>query len=377
MPEAERPADGAGRGDSSAVSAGASEHHTPEPSASRSSYLPQLDGLRAVAILMVFVHHAYGVPLLWSGVDLFFILSGYLITNILLRDSARMNFRRLLGNFYLRRAQRILPAYIVCLTLIALFTQQNWHRLWPFYAFFLQNLPYAFDWIGFSALIPLWSLAVEQHFYLFWPFLVYFLPRRALAPMMVGVLLGLPVLRVACTPLFAHPEPIYVLTPFRIDAMAAGSLVALMVPRWRVAVTLRWAQASMIAGVAIYALLALDPNFRRYTNAPLFNGLGYSLNIVVLGGLFVWALLAGQQSWLVQLLACSPMRGLGRISYAFYLMHFLVLTRFGPYFSPRLSPLLSFLLTAAVATLSWYGLERPVLALGGGHKGAAVRPRPA
>ncbi|MBE7159476.1 MAG: acyltransferase, partial [Rhodospirillales bacterium] len=77
----------------------------------RTAYLPQLDGLRALAVLMVFLHHAYKIPLLWSGVDLFFILSGYLITNILLRDSARMPFRSMLGHFYLRRAQRILPAY--------------------------------------------------------------------------------------------------------------------------------------------------------------------------------------------------------------------------------------------------------------------------
>ncbi len=357
----------------------ATDTHTgaaqPSSGAGRSAYLPQLDGLRAVAILMVFVHHAYAVSLLWSGVDLFFILSGYLITNILLRDSERMGFGRLLGHFYLRRAQRILPAYFVCLALIAFFTTQDWARLWPFYAFFLQNLPYAFHWIGFSPLIPLWSLAVEQHFYLFWPFLVYFLPRRALAPCMLALLLGLPVLRAVCTPLFANPEPIYVLTPFRIDAMAAGALAALWLPQLDRLVALRWAQIGMSLGVLAYALLGMHPWFRRYANTPAFNGLGYTLNIVVLGGLFLWAVLAERRSLLVRFLSSSPMRGLGRISYAFYLFHFLILTRFEAYFPPRYAPPILFLVTVAMAALSWYALEKPVLALGGRSKGAATRPQ--
>ena len=69
------------------------------------------------------------------------------------------------------------------------------------------------------------------------------------------------------------------------------------------------------------------------------------------------------------------MRALGRISYAFYLFHFLMLTRFGPYLSPRLGPPALFLLPAALATMSWYGLEKPVLAWGGRPKGAAMKPQ--
>ena len=363
------------------VSPGIDSSRTPGPSdsrelttsTSRAAYLPQLDGLRAVAVLMVFVHHAYAVPLLWSGVDLFFILSGYLITNILLRDSGRMNFGSMLGRFYLRRAQRILPPYILCLVLITLLTGQKWAGIWPFYAFFLQNVPYAFHWIGFGALVPLWSLAVEQHFYLVWPFLVYFLPKRALGPCMVALLLGVPVLRAVCTHLFAFPEAMYVLTPFRIDTMAAGALAALWLPHCRRETVLRWAPFVMLLGVIVFAMLSLSPAFRRSSNSPFFNSIGYSLNIVIFGGLFLWSVLADVRGLLVRFLSSAPLRALGRISYTFYLLHLLMLTRFGFYFSPHLAAPIVFLLTVVLATLSWYALEKPVLALGGRPKPAAVK----
>ncbi len=338
------------------------------------AYLPQLDGLRAVAILMVFLHHAYAVPMLWSGVDLFFILSGYLITNILLRDSRRLSFGKLLGHFYLRRAQRILPAYGLAILLIALFSTQNWSRLWPFYAFFLQNVPYAFHWVGFGPLIPLWSLAVEQHFYLVWPFLVYFLPRRALAPALVAVLAVVPLLRALCTPLFAYPEAVYVLTPFRIDTMAAGALAALLLPQVNAQKATRCAQVCILLGVVVYGLLALHPDFRRGDNTVLFNTWAYSLNIVILGGLFVWTTLAPASSWIARALSVFPLRLLGRVSYAFYLLHLLVLERLEPWLPAALAPLGCFVVTLALALLSWYLLEKPILALGRRQTAAATLP---
>ena len=257
-------------------------------STSRTAYLPQLDGLRALAVILVFLHHAYAIPLLWSGVDLFFILSGYLITNILLRDSGRMPFGKLLGYFYLRRAQRIL--------------------------------------------------------------------------------------RALCTPLFSRSEAIYVLTPFRIDTMAAGALAALGLPRCNRVTALRWARLLIPLGLLAYVLLGMHPWFRRTANTPEFNGLAYSLNIVIFGGLFVWAVLAGPKDWLVRVLSTAPLRALGRISYSFYLLHLLVLIRFAPYFAEPVAPVAAFVLTVLLASISWYAIERPLLSLGGGQRGAAVKP---
>ncbi len=129
-------------------------------------YVPQLDGLRAVAIIMVFLHHAFNIPLLWAGVDLFFILSGYLITNILLRDCETLSFRKMIGKFYLRRAERILPAYTVFLLLVLLLDRKDLLHIWPYFVTFLQNIPFAFHFVPWGPLVPLWSLAVEQHFFI-------------------------------------------------------------------------------------------------------------------------------------------------------------------------------------------------------------------
>ena len=336
-------------------------------------YSPQLDGLRALAILMVFAHHALRIPLLWSGVDLFFILSGYLITSILLRDSERMSFREMLSRFYLRRAERLLPAYVVCLLLIAVLVPVPWHRVWPFYAFFLQNVPYAFGIIGDNPLVPLWSLAVEQHFYLVWPLLVFFLPRRWLAPCMLAVLFGVPVLRAVCTPLFSHSEPIYCLTPFRIDTMAAGALAALWLPRSKPQTTIRAAQLAMAVGIIAYIVLGIHPWFRRPLNNVAFNSLAYSLNILVLGGLFVWVW-SLETGLLYRLFTSAPMRGLGRISYMFYLLHLLVLQQVSRHFGPLTTIPVTFAITAAAATLSWFALERPILSLSSGHQRLARPP---
>lgn len=341
--------------------------------ASRTAYVPQLDGLRAVAVLMVFLHHAFAVPLLWCGVDLFFILSGFLITNILLRDSGRMSFGALLRNFYLRRAQRILPAYLLSLALIAVLLPQPWGRLWPFYAFFLQNLPYGLHWIGFGPLVPLWSLAVEQHFYLVWPFVVFFLPRRGLIPVLLGIVVAVPLLRAVCTPLDLPPEAIYALTPFRIDAMAAGALAAVLLPLVPVERSRRLAIGASIAGMVAYALLARHHWFRRDAHSITFNTLAYSLNILVLGGVFVWTVLGDARHWAIRLLASTPLRALGRVSYAFYLFHLTVLLYMGRFVARHWVAPATFVGALLLASLSWFALEQPVLRWRNPRHGASLK----
>lgn len=333
-------------------------------------YVPQLDGLRALAVLMVFLHHAFTIPLLWAGVDLFFILSGYLITNILVRDRERLSFGSMLGKFYLRRAERILPAYLIALLLLVVFTRTQWAHIWIYYATFLQNIPYAFHLIPDGPLVPLWSLAVEQQFYLVWPILVFFLPSRWLAPTMVGVLLASPLLRAAATPLFAQSEAIYCLTPFRLDAMAAGALAALLLPHCNPRRTIRAAQITMVLTCIAYILLGAHPWFRRQANTSVFNGLAYSMNILILGGLFVWTTLS-QNTWLTRFFSHPLLRGLGRISYMFYLLHLLVLQRLHSSFGRPAAAALAFALTAALSTLSWFVVEKPILSLSASHRRAA------
>src|SRR5579862_9811965 len=98
----------------------------------------QLDGLRGVAILCVFMNHALQVPLTWMGVDIFFVLSGFLITGILLdrRDKGDSYF----GYFYARRARRILPPYVIAMAIFTLLNGAAWTGKWYFYAFFAMNV---------------------------------------------------------------------------------------------------------------------------------------------------------------------------------------------------------------------------------------------
>jgi peptidoglycan/LPS O-acetylase OafA/YrhL len=331
--------------------------------------ISQIDGLRALAILMVYIHHSFDFPQLWAGVDLFFILSGFLITGILVRDADRFRFPDLAKRFYARRAQRILPAYLLFMVAAVPLIPVAWHRLWPWYAFFAQNVPVAFNWIPPDALNPLWSLGVENQFYLVWPLIVFFLPRRWLAPSMVALLLGEPVLRFFASPHFSTGGPIYALTPFRLDTLAAGALLALVLPHVKPAQARNWrfaSRAAMVAGVVVLAALTIHyPWFRRTTNAPTYNSLIYSLNIVILGGLFCWAWFSNGA--LARVLSHPVLGWLGRISYMFYLSHLFFffycqqMLQAVHVHSRVATSVAGFVLTAAFSTLSWKLVEQPIL----------------
>ena len=135
----------------------------------RAGRIPQLDGLRALAITAVFLHHALRVPLLWMGVDMFFVLSGFLITGVLIKLKADNG--SYFGAFYGRRARRILPPYFMFLLLASLFFPLGWGDHWYWYVFFGANFAEAFQRGAGGIFQPLWSLSVEEQFYLVWPVL--------------------------------------------------------------------------------------------------------------------------------------------------------------------------------------------------------------
>src|ERR1700721_1022099 len=117
--------------------------------------------------------------MLWVGVDLFFILSGFLITGILINAKSR-SLGSYFGPFYERRARRILPPYLLLLLVSSLLFGIGWARHWYLYIFLMNMLaPFGVDHL--RSLNVLWSLAVEEQFYLFWPFVVYMLPEEGIA----------------------------------------------------------------------------------------------------------------------------------------------------------------------------------------------------
>ena len=215
-------------------------------------HIAALDGLRGVAILLVLFKHAFELlgnstqPILktietfsgvgWIGVDLFFVLSGYLITSILLNSKDSEGYFR---NFYSRRALRIFPAYYACLVVVLLIvphlpsrvgsaldlsrgtTGQSWLWLYGTNVKITLNR----DWY-FGALDPFWSLSVEEHFYLVWPALVFLMSPRSLRRVCGWLILIAPALRVAMI-LKGNITGAYVFTLCRMDSLAWGALAAL------------------------------------------------------------------------------------------------------------------------------------------------------
>ena len=330
-----------------------------ERSAAVHGRIVQLDGLRAVAILAVLLNHAVHVPLTWAGVDIFFVLSGFLITGILLsRKRAGGDY---FSYFYRRRIFRILPAYIVALLAFGLIFGWTTFHPWPLMAFFGMNFQAL--WAKHPNPLPLWSLAVEEQFYLVWPIIILLVSERVLLWLAIAAVLVTPFLRAICTPLFPGEFYIYMLTPFRADLLCAGAVMALLwkdrSPRFeQLCRTYAW--IGFLFGFGALALVQLYPPLRLASNTPSANALDYSLSLVGSVSLLAWSL--ADRSWLRRFLSSRVMRFIGEISYTIYLIHltlFLLIYRY--FHSPWLLFVAVFALTSLWATISWFVMERPLI----------------
>jgi peptidoglycan/LPS O-acetylase OafA/YrhL len=257
----------------------------PVPLIHSSRRLPELDGLRGVAVAVVVIYHAalsdvvlpHGFSWLvaagklgWSGVDLFFVLSGFLIGGILLDSRSSANYFK---TFYLRRAYRILPIYLV---LMIFFSMRFIHvsagplgdfsgSAIPLYAYcsFTQNIWMAFlGTLGAGVVGPTWSLAVEEQFYLTAPLVVRKLAPEKLARVLVGVVIAAPLLRIALYAASRHNGVAeYVSMPCRADALSLGILSAWVArsPRWWNFLLARGRALKTVAGVFFLGMIVMTP----------------------------------------------------------------------------------------------------------------------
>jgi peptidoglycan/LPS O-acetylase OafA/YrhL len=302
--------------------------------------MPGLDLLRGVAILAVIFYHGFShsAPRLvlpnrpvaflyhltgwgWLGVNLFFILSGFLITGLLqesLQES--LSDKRYYGRFYIRRALRILPAYLATLLLVWSFGFV--HLPYIFVCiFFLANVPGVFLAPGFAFYAPLWSLAVEEQFYLVWPFLQRRLAQRTILAICCGLILVCPVLRwlIERHLLFAG-QPSTRSWTFA-DNLAMGAALALVVRMPRLSLRQfstmgRWLFVSGAAGLLVLAAI-------HQLRVGLGTSLGVSLFMLMGAGMMIWALRTFPSGSVP-----PPLRILiffGDISYGLYLIHALCL----------------------------------------------------
>src|ERR1035438_3416002 len=203
---------------------------------SAAGYVPQLDGLRGIAILAVLLYHLGGrFPALhvefatiygFAGVDLFFVISGFLITGILLDSVGSEHYFR---NFYVRRMLRIWPLYFALLAFVFILLPMVVPALrgrifaqchpWQSYLVFAQNF-FVRDF-GIGPVGVTWSLAIEEQFYLVWPLLLFLLPRKVLPAFLIGIVLLSPVVRAVAQLHGASPTTLYTRTIFRLDAISA------------------------------------------------------------------------------------------------------------------------------------------------------------
>ncbi len=306
--------------------------------------VPTLDGLRGIAILLVLLHHfaLYGdlrpdgavdkmvflaAGAAWTGVDLFFVLSGFLITGILYDAKGSAFYFR---HFYIRRCLRIFPLYYAVLALfclaLPLMTQsgQSHHALpsdQAWYWTYLVNVKIAVDgWPQVPLLAHFWSLSVEEQFYLVWPVLVFLLTCRTLIAVCGAcVVLGLSVrlgLGWAGQPLAA-----YVLTPARIDSLAMGALLALLARQpdglWS------WRRSAWLIAVGTGAALALTMGWRGglSTGDPVVYTMGFTLLACFFGALLTLAVTAAAGSTLARVFSSRTLRFAGRYSYGLYVFH--------------------------------------------------------
>jgi peptidoglycan/LPS O-acetylase OafA/YrhL len=318
--------------------------------------IPQLDGLRAIAILAVFLHHAFKIKMLWSGVDLFFVLSGFLITGVLL-DAKHHSLKGFFAHFYERRARRILAPYLIWLAVASCFLGVAWMQHWYFYILLTNFLlplhiphPTAFD--------PLWSLAVEEQFYLVWPFAVYFLAPTHLRKFCIALILLAPVLRGVF--LFQDHWPIFTLTPFRMDLLAAGGLLCLLWRSHRETIERRGTLVGILCTAFGFLLLFALAHFgvTTYSNTRIGNVLIFESTLFISFGVMLYALAGRAVGWL----RFAPLRYIGRISYTMYLIHYGALQLASVYLHGYWIAAVALTITVIYAAISWQLIEKPLLA---------------
>ena len=364
-----------------------SPHATPIPvhsplqsdtlATSPSDYMMQLDALRAFAVGAVMFFHFYGKGAQrWMllgdwGVQLFFVLSGFLITGILLRSrdlADQQGGRKFqIRQFYIRRSLRIFPLFYLAIVAAALLDIPPVRQTLLWHLTYTSNFYFALrgDWNG--AISHLWSLAVEEQFYLVCPFLILYLPRKSLLFCIVAAIIIAPVYRICGVLLGLNSLAQAVMMVGCLDSLGMGALLA-----WFRHTHPKGFQeagrsrASTAWGIGLFVALMLS------LRLPVDQDLRKTVIAFTSSAFFAWLIgkaAVGIQGTTGKLLEAKPLRYLGKISYGLYVYHNFMPWVVGDilrwlHLPPPSQPALQFCLyvgvTLVVASSSWFGFERPI-----------------
>ena len=342
-----------------------------------------IDGLRAVAVTAVVLFHArvVGFELGWAGVELFFVISGFLITRILLELRADPRYLQI---FYARRALRILPVYyfvVLVSVILAVGAGTPLSSLdLPFYIVYIQNY---FPQIptGMAGGIPLtghtWTLAVEEQFYWIWPLIVLILRPRALRTVVIVCVIGAPIARLAMLLATGNPYTVVATLPAQVDALGVGAALA-FAERDGLAPALgrRIAAIALVGGgLLLTALVATGGGLASFADTRIWaaspvNALLLSAFAAMFGGIVALTVFGSYRA--LRFLEWDPLVHVGRISYGLYIYNPIAVllaalaftlvgsaTPTGGAAETALGTALTYLLAAA----SWRYLETPFLRL--------------
>lgn len=360
----------------------------------RLPHIKPLDGVRGVAALMVMIFHwvqafpgtlgpiepfrkiaVFGQ----TGVDLFFVLSGFLITRILLNSLEESAFFR---NFYARRILRIFPLYYGFLT----FYYLVWTKWMPqgqpsgalWYFAYIPNIQMTFGDQGLSGPMHFWSLAIEEHFYLAWPILIYLTPFRKV-PWLCAATIGLSI--VSRILLLHWGFGVFYFTLCRLDGLAIGAMIAWLERRHSGLDSLRGHSMKLIVGLTPLVLVLWFVNSGK--GLAWLQALKFLWVALLFGALLCVSILAAPSSYLHKVLNSRALRWVGKVSYGSYVFHwacFEVVTKSLKITHPLANLVTGFGLSFLVAGLSYNFYEAPFLRLksrftsSGGHLAGDVLP---
>ena len=345
-----------------------------------------LDGVRGVAVLLVFISHFHWIlspdPFFtkvtpwhfinrtfeagFMGVDIFFVLSGFLITSLLMKDRST-NRKNLFRRFYRRRALRLLPA-LYALLIANFFVSRwenfpgdiQWRTTWHAILFLNNwNIVNNFDEAQ-NDLGHLWSLGIEEQFYLIWPLTIWLLaklkiPSKMMIPLILFASLGVMAHRTSLWNEGTSWIILYVRTDTRLDSLLIGAMFAYVYRHFQV-------PSKILNSVATSSFIGLI--YIKYVlyKSPFIFEMGYTI-IALLAGFIILSVVEGV-FFVQKVFTWRPLTMIGKVSYGLYLWHMPIFLLFGRHVTSGPKPLrilIGIVIASVVTSLSWFFIEKPFL----------------